>query len=98
MTYTSTQLDALRPYEGYFRTAIDGSWCRYPGSAALRIIHQAFTSATGDRRRLVSSCSVCVLHLIQDAGRLYFADLAEIQQTLQAKAEKPAKRKQSSKK
>lgn len=77
MNYTKEQFDALAPYEGNFGTAIRSKWSPYPGAEALRLIHRIFTSATGDRRRLNSACSVCVLHLLRDAGKLYFADKEE---------------------
>lgn len=92
MNYTKEQFDALAPYEEHFGTAVRSRWSRYPGAEGVRLIHRVFTSATGDRRRLNSACSRCVLSLLQDAGRLYFADKAEMEEN-KPKRKKPCKKK-----
>ena len=77
MIYTKEQFDTLAPYEDNFRTAIEARWARNPGLLALRSIHAVYQAATGDRRRLNAGCSVCLCHLLQAAGKAYFADKAE---------------------
>ena len=74
MTFNEEQFQTLAKYEDYFRTAVEAAWCRYPGHAALTTVHAILKDATGDRRRLNTSCGVCTLNLMRDAGRLYFAD------------------------
>ncbi len=73
---TDEQFTALAQYEDGFRTAIDGGWCRYPGLAALQTMASVYTSVTGQGVRINSGCSRCVLHVVQDAGRVYFAEKA----------------------
>ena len=74
MTFNDEQFQTLAKYEGYFTDAVRANWCRYPGHAALVTVHAILKDATGDRRRLNTSCGVCTLNLMRDAGRLYFAD------------------------
>jgi len=76
MTMTDEQFQALAQYEDRFRTAIDGGWCRYPGLAALQTMASVYTSVTGQGIRINSGCSRCVLHVVQDTGRVYFAEKA----------------------
>ena len=76
MTMTDEQFQALAQYEDRFRTAIDAKWCRYPGLAALQTMVSVYNSVTGQGIRINSGCSRCVLHVVQDAGRVYFAEKA----------------------
>ena len=73
---TDEQFQALAQYEDRFRTAIDAKWCRYPGLAALQTMASVYNSVTGQGIRINSGCSRCVLHVVQDAGRVYFAEKA----------------------
>lgn len=73
MKFNDEQFAALAKYEGYFEKAVKAAWCPYPGHKALEEVH-AILKDTGDRRRLNTSCGVCTLNLMRDAGRLYFAD------------------------
>lgn len=74
MIFNDEQFETLAKYEGYFTDAVQANWCRYPGHAALVAVHTILKDATGDRRRLNTSCGVCTLNLMRDAGRLYFKD------------------------
>ena len=38
------------------------------------MIYDIFTQATGDRRRFSDNCSICILNLLSDCGKLYFED------------------------
>ena len=80
---TDEQFAALAQYEDRFRTAIDAKWCRYPGLAALQTMVSVYNSVTGQGIRINSGCSRCVLHVVQDAGRVYFAEKAR-REVLQA--------------
>ena len=98
MTMTDEQFQALAQYEDRFRTAIDGGWCRYPGLAALQTMVSVYNSVTGQGIRINSGCSRCVLHVVQDAGRVYFAEKARreaAQPVKAAKAEDAPKRKKT---
>ena len=98
---TDEQFQALAQYEDRFTTAINAKWCRYPGLAALQTMVSVYNSVTGQTLRLNSGCSRCVLHVVQDAGRLYFAEKARrdaVQATETARAsETPAKKKRPAK-
>ena len=83
MTMTDEQFAALAQYEDRFTTAINAKWCRYPGLAALQTMVSVYNSVTGQTLRLNSGCSRCVLHVVQDAGRVYFAEKAR-REALQA--------------
>ena len=104
---TDEQFQALAQYEDRFRTAIDGGWCRYTGLAALQTMASVLGDVTGRAVRIISGCSRCVLHVVQDAGRVYFAEKARreaVQATkavkvseTPAKKKRPAKRKETTK-
>lgn len=98
---TDEQFAALAQYEDRFTTAINAKWCRYPGLAALQTMVSVYNSVTGQTLRLNSGCSRCVLHVVQDTGRLYFAEKARreaVQATETARAsETPAKKKRPAK-
>lgn len=92
MKLTEQQFRTLADYEPYFDTAVHSSWARHPGQAALREIHGIYTAATGDRRGFNGSCQSCVLHLLQDCGRLYYAEKVRREQAARgtkAKKKKP---------
>ena len=67
MTYTKEQMKVLAAWEEHLGTAVRANWARNPGREALRIIHS-----------IVTTCSRCMLSLLQDAGRVYFRDLEEM--------------------
>ena len=98
---TDEQFQALAQYEDRFTTAINAKWCRYPGLAALQTMVSVYNSVTGQTLRLNSGCSRCVLHVVQDTGRIYFAEKARreaVQATETARAsETPAKKKRPAK-
>ena len=98
---TDEQFQALAQYEDRFTTAINAKWCRYPGLAALQTMVSVYNSVTGQTLRLNSGCSRCVLHVVQDTGRLYFAEKERreaVQATETARAsETPAKKKRPAK-
>ena len=98
---TDEQFAALAQYEDRFRTAIDGAWCRYPGLAALQTMASVYNSVTGRGIRINSGCSRCVLHVVQDAGRVYFAEKARrdaLQATItKGPGEAPKKKRTASK-
>lgn len=71
------EMRALKPYERNMETAMRAGWASYPGSAALDMMHAIVARETGSRARLNKSCSACVLNLMKEAGRLYFARKAQ---------------------
>ena len=77
MRLTDEQYRILSKYEEQFRTAIKSRWARFPGTAAMHVIHNIKTQVTGHASRLNTSCSSCVLRLLTEMGNIYFADKAE---------------------
>lgn len=77
MKFTDEQFEALAPYEKYFDTAVHSSFASYPGDAALTLIHETYTAATRDRRRLNKSCGACIVNLLRDCGRVWLRDRDE---------------------
>lgn len=77
MKLTTEQFEALKPYEEYFRTAVNAQWARHPGRSALELIHEIYQNATKTTTRLNLGCNHCILRLLSDTGRMYFADKDE---------------------
>ena len=74
MIFNDEQFAALAKYESYFTDAVRANWCRYPGRAALDEVHKILHDATGDNRRPNYTCGPCMLNLMRDTGKKYFAD------------------------
>ena len=74
MTFTTEQLKTLSTWEDNFHKAVYADWSPNPGRSALQTIYDIFTSATGDKRRFSDNCNHCILSLLKDCGRAYFAD------------------------
>ena len=101
MTMTDEQFTALAQYEDRFTTAINAKWCRYPGLAALQTMASVLGDVTGRAVRINSGCSRCVLHVVQDAGRVYFAEKARreaVQATMAKGTEDATKKKRTASK
>ena len=101
MTMTDEQFTALAQYEDRFTTAINAKWCRYPGLAALQTMASVLGDVTGRAVRINSGCSRCVLHVVQDAGRVYFAEKARreaVQATMAKGTEDAPKKKRTASK
>lgn len=90
---TNEQFQALAPYEKHYKTAIEIGFTRYPGRAAIETMFNIYKGVTGSRIRLNASCGTCVLHLVQDVGKLYFQE----KEIREAKAAKKAARKKKAK-
>ena len=96
---TDEQFAALAQFEDRFTTATKANWCRYPGLAALQTMASVYNSVTGQGIRINSGCSRCVLHVVQDAGRVYFAEKARreaLQATITKGTEDTPKKKRTS--
>lgn len=74
MKLNDEQYKALEQYERHFSTAVNARWSRNPGTRALQVISSIYREATGDSRHTNFGCQTCILHLLQDCGRLYFAE------------------------
>lgn len=92
MTFNKEQMEVLAKHEENFTRALNARWARNPGRAGLTEIYDALTAATGDNRHRNYNCQACILRLLRDVGKLYFADKAE------AEAKAAAKKARSKKK
>lgn len=78
MKLTKKQFDALAPYEKHFDSAVNHRWTRFPGGAALDLIHDILHQVTGLNLPLNKCCSHCILELMTEMGRIFLADRDEI--------------------
>jgi hypothetical protein len=87
MRLTKEQFDALAPYEKHFDSAVNHRWTRFPGGAALDLIHDTLKQVTGLNLPLNKCCSHCILELMTDMGKIFLADREERNKTLVSKIE-----------
>ena len=88
MKLTKKQFDALAPYEKHFDSAVNHRWTRFPGGAALDLIHDILHQVTGLNLPLNKCCSHCILELMTEMGKIFLADREERNKTLVSKIEK----------
>lgn len=72
--FTREEIERLKEYEAHFETAVKANWSRYPGRDALKVIHAIYCDATGDTRRFSDDCGQCIVRLLRDCGKKYYAD------------------------
>ena len=87
MKLTKEQFDALAPYEKHFDSAVNHRWTRFPGGAALDLIHDTLKQVTGLNLPLNKCCSHCILELMTEMGKIFLADREERNKTLVSKIE-----------
>lgn len=87
MRLTKEQFDALAPYEKDFDSAVNHRWTRFPGGAALDLIHDTLKQVTGLNLPLNKCCSHCILELMTEMGKIFLADREERNKTLVSKIE-----------
>lgn len=87
---TKEQIEALAPYEVMFRTAVNASWCSYPGQAGIDKMLSIWNSITGSPYPYKRGCGNCLLNLVRDMGNLYFAAKAAETPAEPAEPEKKA--------
>ena len=81
MKLTKKQYDALAPFEKHFDSAVNHRWTRFPGGAALDMIHDILLKVTGLKLAVQKCCSLCILELMTEMGRIYLADRDEMKRT-----------------
>lgn len=86
MQMTDEQFAALAPYEQNFETALKVNYSRYPGMAAIDMMFRIYRDLTKSRININRSCSVCVLNLVKNVGKLYFAEKERREQLAIAEA------------
>ena len=77
MRLTEEQYRSLEQYEQNMRTALRSSYARNPGRIALLGIQDIYNDVAKVNNRINVGCSVCILNLLKDVGRIYFADKEE---------------------
>ena len=101
---TDEQFQNLAQYEATFDDALHKGRAKYPGRAVIESF-LAVIRSTNPRYKTNLNCGVCVLHLVQDAGRMYFgekkdreriaAENAQAETPEPEKPKKPRKKKES---
>lgn len=81
MKLDKQQYDALAPYEKHFDSAVNHRWTRFPGGAALDMIHEILLQVTGLNLPVNKCCSHCILELMTEMGRIFLADRDEMKMT-----------------
>lgn len=77
MRLTEDQYRALAPFEQNMRTALHSNYARNPGRRATLDMQDIYNEVTGARLRVNVGCGTCILNLLKDVGRIYFADKEE---------------------
>jgi hypothetical protein len=95
---TDEQFNALAPYEENYKTAIEVNYSRYPGVAAIDTMFNVYRAVTNSRININRTCGTCILHLVQDVGKLYFAEKKRREQLKAEPEPKPDKAKKTVKK
>ena len=81
MKLTKKQYDALAPFEKHFDSAVNHRWTRFPGGAALDMIHDILLQVTSLNLPVNKCCSHCILELMTEMGRIFLADRDEMKMT-----------------
>lgn len=77
MILTEEEFKALEPYEKNMGTAVRASWASNPGSSALDLMQTVYGRVSGTAKKINKGCGTCILNLLKDVGRIYFADKEE---------------------
>jgi hypothetical protein len=94
--FSEKAMERLAPYRASFEMFDRSKYVRYPGAEALRVIHEVYTSETGDKSiRLNTNCQRCMTDLFRAATPVYMETLRNgLQSTIGGKVDKlPAPRK-----
>lgn len=74
MHYSDENFELLKEYEPYFQTAVRSDWARGISLTMLTSLRRIFEETTGKPYPMRGSCGTCQLHLLKDAGTLWFQD------------------------
>lgn len=77
MILTEEEFRALEPYERHMETALRAGWSRNPGLSALDTMQRIYNRVSKSALKINKGCGVCILNLLKDVGRIYFADKKE---------------------
>lgn len=70
---TESQMAEVAHLEDKFRTSVKSKWCRYPGKEDLDRVASILHVVTGRRHSVSVGCSTCIVDLMAELGRMYFA-------------------------
>lgn len=89
-TFTDEQLEALKPFEHHFKTAVRSRYARrVGGDETVRRIADTYKAATGIQLPVYASCQDCMLRLLTQVGKAYLKDLDIIaMESIEKNAEK----------
>lgn len=80
MRLTEEEYMALVPFEKHMETALRAGWSRNPGLSALDTMQRIYNRVSKSALKINKGCGVCILNLLKDVGRIYFADKKEKEQ------------------
>ena len=86
---TEEQFQTLAKYEETFDKALRQGRAPYPGRAVIESF-LAVIRSTNPKYKTNLNCGICVLHLVQDAGRMYFGEKKDRERLAAEKAAKEA--------
>ena len=95
---TDEQFNALAPFEDHYKTAIEVNYTRYPGAAAIDTMFNVYRAVTNSRININRACGTCILHLVQDVGKLYFKEKSRREELKAEPEPKPDKAKKTTRK
>lgn len=73
MKFTNKQMAVLSKFEDRMRTAVRSQWASPVSATELQRIVDILNDVTGSNRRANANCASCILEVLTDAGRIYFA-------------------------
>lgn len=73
MEITKKQMAYLSKFESNMQTAVRSNWTSSLSASDLQGVADIFNEVTGQNRRANANCASCILELLTDMGRIYFA-------------------------
>lgn len=73
MKLTQEQMTYLSRFEGNMLTAVRSNWTSPLSASDLQMVADIYNEVTGQSRRANANCASCILELLTDMGRIYFA-------------------------
>ena len=86
---TDEQFQALAKHEDILDKALHQGRAPYPGRAVIESF-LAVIRSSNPRYKTNLNCGICVLHLVQDAARMYYGEKKDRERIAQEKAEQEA--------
>lgn len=87
------KFEMLSKYERIFATAVKAHWASYPGRAAIDEMVNYWNEQHKCNRRVAAWCGHCVLSLITDCGKDYFAEVERRARVVAVAEDAPAPQK-----